>query len=133
MFSLPDDWDYTIKGLAYLSTDGIDSIRSGIQELERAGYIFRSRIRDDHGHLRGTKYKVYPTPHSPDSDSPALENPTLVNPTQEHPTQANPTQLNIDRTSKEESNTDLSNIDSFSSGARPSVLANLEAKRKEVI
>ena len=64
MFSLPDDWDYTLKGLAYLSTDGIDSIRSGIQELERAGYIFRSRIRDDHGHLRGTKYKVYPTPQS---------------------------------------------------------------------
>lgn len=133
MFSLPDDWDYTLKGLAYLSTDGIDSIRSGIQELERAGYIFRSRIRDDHGYFRGTKYKVYPTPHSPDSDSPALENPTLVNPTQEHPTQANPTQLNIDRTSKEESNTDLPNIDSFSSSVRPSVLANLEAKRKETI
>ena len=108
MFSLPDDWDYTLKGLAYLSTDGIDSIRSGIQELERAGYIFRSRIRDEHGHLRGTKYKVYPTPHSPGSDVPTLENPTLVNPTQDHPTQANPTQLNIDRTSKEESNTDLS-------------------------
>ena len=118
MFSLPDDWDYTLKGLAYLSTDGIDSIRSGIQELERAGYIFRSRIRDDHGHLRGTKYKVYPTPHSPGSDEPTLENPT---------------QLNIDRTSKEESNTDLSNIDSFSSSVRPSVLANLEAKRKETI
>lgn len=133
MFSLPDDWDYTLKGLAYLSTDGIDSIRSGIQELERAGYIFRSRIRDDHGHFRGTKYKVYPTPHSPGSDVPTLENPTLVNPTQDHPTQANPTQLNIDRTSKEESNTDLSNIDSFSSGVRPSVLANLEAKRKEAI
>ena len=133
MFSLPDDWDYTLKGLAYLSTDGIDSIRSGIQELERAGYIFRSRIRDEHGHLRGTKYKVYPTPHSPDSDAPALENPTLVNPTQDHPTQANPTQLNIDRTSKEESTTDLSNIDSFSSGVRPSVLADLEAKRKETI
>lgn len=133
MFSLPVDWDYTLKGLAYLSTDGIDSIRSGIQELERAGYIFRSRIRDEHGHLRGMKYKVYPTPHSPDSDAPTLENPTLVNPTQDHPTQANPTQLNIDRTSKEESNTDLPSIDSFSSSVRPSVLANLEAKRKEAI
>lgn len=132
MFSLPDDWDYTLKGLAYLSTDGIDSIRSGIQELERAGYIFRSRIRDEHGHLRGTKYKVYPTPHSPGSDVPTLENPTLVNPAKDVPVQANPTQLNIDITSTEESNNDLSTIDSIpSSDTRPSVLAALDAKRRE--
>ena len=46
--------------------------------------------------------------------------------------QGNPTQLNIDITSKEESNTDLSSIDSIPSGdTRPSVLAALDAKRKE--
>ena len=39
MFSLPEGWDYTLRGLAYLNTDGIDSMRSGIRELERAGYI----------------------------------------------------------------------------------------------
>ena len=59
MFSLPEGWDYTLRGLAYLNTDGIDSMRSGIRELERAGYIERRRTRDEHGKLRGTVYKVY--------------------------------------------------------------------------
>ena len=49
MFSLPEGWDYTLRGLAYLNTDGIDSMRSGIRELERAGYIERRRTRDEHG------------------------------------------------------------------------------------
>ena len=112
MFSLPDDWDYTLRGLAHINLDGIDAIRTAIKELEKAGYIKRTRIRDENGRLRGTKYKVYATPRPPTSDSPTLENPTQVKPTQEEPTQANPTQLNIDITSKEESNTDLSNTHS---------------------
>ncbi len=132
MFSLPNDWDYTLKGLAYINLDGIDAIRTAIRELEKAGYIKRSRIRDENGRLRGTKYKVYAFPRPPTSDSPTLENPTQVKPTQEEPTQVNPTQLNIDITSKEESNTDLSITHSIlSDSSRPSVLAALEAKRKE--
>lgn len=132
MFSLHNDWDYTLKGLAYINLDGIDSIRSAIRELEKAGYIERTRIRDDHGRLRGTKYKVFAKPRSPTSDSPTLENPTQVKPTQAKPTQANPMQINIDITNTEKTNTDLSNTHSFlSDGSRSSVLAALEAKRKE--
>ena len=132
MFSLPNDWDYTLKGLAYINLDGIDSIRSAIKELEKAGYIERTRIRDDHGRLRGTKYKVFAKPRSPTSDLPTLENPTQVKPTQAQPTQENPTQINIDITNTEKTNTDLSNTHSFlSDGSRSSVLSALEAKRKE--
>jgi len=40
MFSLPEGWDYTLRRLAYLNTDGIDSMRSGMRELERADYAF---------------------------------------------------------------------------------------------
>ena len=79
MFSLPDDWDYTLKGLAYINLEGIDSIRSAIRELEKAGYIIRTRVRDEQGRLRGTSYKVFATPHLPESGSPTLENPTLDN------------------------------------------------------
>ncbi len=39
MLSLPEDWDYTIKGLAYICKDGVDSICTTVKELERAGYI----------------------------------------------------------------------------------------------
>ena len=132
MFSLPEGWDYTLKGLAYLNADGIDSMRSGIRELERAGYIERRRTRDEHGRLRGTVYKVYAVPRKPASDAPTLENPTQVNPVEATPAQVNPMQLNIDKTITEESNTDLSSIDSILSGdTRPSVLAALDTKRKE--
>ena len=39
MLSLPENWDYTLKGLTTLFSDGIDSIRQGIKELEENGYI----------------------------------------------------------------------------------------------
>ena len=132
MFSLPEGWDYTLKGLAYINMEGIDAIRSAVRELEKAGYIERTRTRDEQGRLRGSNYKVYATPHLPKSASPTLENPTLGNPAQAAPTQENPTQLNIDKRNPEEINTDSENIDSIlSDGYRPSVLAALDAKRKE--
>ena len=41
MLSLPDDWNYNMQGLAILSRDGIDSVRSAIKELEHHGYVER--------------------------------------------------------------------------------------------
>ena len=38
MLSLPEDWNYNMQGLATLSRDGIDSVRSAIKELEHHGY-----------------------------------------------------------------------------------------------
>ena len=132
MFSLPDDWDYTLKGLAYINLEGIDSIRSAIRELEKAGYIIRTRVRDEQGRLRGTSYKVFATPHLPESGSPTLENPTQVKPVQAEPTQEKPTQLNKDKTNTQKTITDSLTIDSIpSDSSRPSVLDALEAKRKE--
>ena len=96
MLSLPDNWDYTLKGLSLINREKIDAIREAIRELERAGYIVRSRERDEKGRLRGADYIIYEFPKKPVSDLPTLENPTLDNPTQENPTLENPTQLNKD-------------------------------------
>lgn len=41
MLSLPPDWDYSIRGLAMLNTDGIDGIRTAMKELEDEGYRCR--------------------------------------------------------------------------------------------
>ena len=122
MLSLPEDWDYTLKGLAFINREKIDAIREAVRELEKAGYIVRSRERDKKGRLRGTDYVIYETPQ-PASNLPTLENPTLDNPTQdnptlEKPTLENPTQLNIDiqktdLPKKEKSNTDASTTDSI--------------------
>ena len=48
MLSLPEDWNYNMQGLATLSRDGIDSVRSAIKELEHHGYVERHKmcIRD---------------------------------------------------------------------------------------
>ena len=135
MLSLPEDWDYTLAGLSHINREKIDAIREAVKELEKAGYIVRSRERDEKGRLRGADYVIYeqPQPREPEAatsggqppilDLPTLENPTLDNPTLEKPTQKkptleNPTQLNkdIQKTNlpkKEKSNIDLSSTDSI--------------------
>ena len=82
MLSLPEDWDYTLKGLSLINREKIDAIREAIKELERAGYIVRSREP--------------PTPDLPTLENPTLDNPTQEKPTLEKPTLENPTQLNKD-------------------------------------
>ncbi len=64
MLSLPKNWDYTLKGLTTLFSDGIDSIRQGIRELEEHGYIVRERRRDEKGRLGSMEYIIYETPHT---------------------------------------------------------------------
>ena len=114
MLSLPEDWDYTLAGLSHINREKIDAIREAVKELEKAGYIVRSRERDEKGRLRGADYVIYEQPQtSPVSDLPTLDNPTLEKPTQEKPTLENPTQLNKDILSKEQSITDLSSTDSI--------------------
>ena len=112
MLSLPEDWDFTLKGLSLINREQIDAIRAAVRELEQAGYIVRSRERDSQGRLRGADYIIYEQPQ-PVPDSPTLKNPTLDNPTQEKPTQEKPTQLNKDISSKEQSITDLSSTHSI--------------------
>ena len=113
MLSLPEDWDYTLKGLSLINREKIDAIREAIKELERAGYIVRSRERDEKGRLRGADYVIFEQPQPPTPDLPTLENPTQEKPTLEKPTLENPTQLNKDISSKEKSITDLSSTHSF--------------------
>ena len=49
MLSLLDDWNYNMQGLASLSRDGIDSVRSAIKELEHHGYVQRNIVRNEYG------------------------------------------------------------------------------------
>ena len=112
MLSLPDGWDYTLAGLARINREKIDAIREAVKELEKAGYIVRSRERDGKGRLRGAEYVIYEQP--PISDYPTLENPILEKPTQEKPMLENPMQLNKDITK-----TDLENTDFINNGSIP--------------
>ena len=72
MLSLPEEWDYTLQGLAYINQEQIDAIRQAVHELERTGYIARTRERDSRGQLRGAEYTIYEQPQSV-SALPALD------------------------------------------------------------
>ena len=87
MLSLPEDWDYTLAGLARISLEGKDAIRAAVVELEKAGYVTRSRVRNEKGHLQGTEYVIRERPVF--SAQPALEEPASENPTLEDTTQLN--------------------------------------------
>ena len=91
MLSLPEKWDYTLQGLAYINREQIDAIRQAVHELEGAGYIVRTRERDSRGRLRGAEYTIYEEPQL-SSDLPMLEKPLSENPMLEKPTLDNPMQ-----------------------------------------
>ena len=83
MLSLPDDWDYSLKGLTTGCRDGIDSVRSAVHELEDGGYLCRSKVRDARGRIIDYNYEVFELPQkeriekrpAPVPNSPSSENP----------------------------------------------------------
>ena len=111
MLSLPENWDYTTKGLAAICKDGIDSISSCIRELEKHGYIIRERMRNEKGQLTTIEYTILEQPKNtlPEQEKPIQENPVLDIPAQAEPIQENTAQLNTNKSNIKELNTDISN------------------------
>ena len=110
MLSLPENWDYTTKGLARICKDGVDSICAGVRELEEHGYVIRERVRNTNGRLGAIEYTILeqPRPSKPKRTNPLQANPVLEFPALANPEQENPAQLNKDISSKQGSKTDLS-------------------------
>lgn len=130
LLSLPEDWNYTTRGLAAICKEGVDSIGAALRELESAGYLSRHRLRDKSGRISDTEYVVYESPcketeadspdkvsqgtDGPDTDSPCTENPYMVSPDTatprtDAPDTENPAQLNTQVSNTYESNTQKSN------------------------
>ena len=107
MLSLPEDWDYTMKGLARICKDGIDSSSGGIRELEAHGYLVRARVRNENGQLGSIEYTILEQPKEPAQtpapirEKPIRENPIQVKPMLDAPIQENPAQLNTKEQNKE--------------------------------
>ena len=62
MLSLPENWDYTTKGLARICKDGVDSICAGVRELEEQGYVIRERVRNPNGQLGPLSTRSWSSP-----------------------------------------------------------------------
>ena len=110
MLSLPDDWDYTLKGLAAINKESVDAIRT-----------------DERGCLRGCDYYVYEYPQTPPSSSGgnAESVPPMLEPlASDSAVLGNPMQLNKEIQNKEKQNTDL--ILSEGEAVRTKVRDNIE-------
>ena len=138
MLSLPENWDYTTKGLAAICKDGIDSISSCIRELEKHGYIIRERMRNEKGQLTTIEYTILEQPKNtlPEQEKPIRENPVLDIPAQAEPIQENTAQLNTNKSNKKELNTDISNtypIKSYQKEPEPTKVAQLPKEKSDRI
>lgn len=133
MLSLPENWDYTTKGLAAICKDGIDSISSCIRELEKHGYIIRERMRNEKGQLTTIEYTILEQPKSapPERENPIRENPVLDIPAQAEPIQENTAQLNTNKSNIKELNTDISNTYPIKSYQKEPEPANAAQPTKE--
>ena len=128
MLSLPDEWNYTTRGLAAICKEGVDAIGGALRELEKAGYIVRRQLRGPGGRICDTEYTIYEKPRPaaeeppeeagpdttpPDTGAPDTAFPYLVEPDMVEPSTEKPAELNTKRSNTQKSNTHLSNTHSF--------------------
>ena len=125
MLSLPEDWNYTTRGLAKICKEGVDAIGGALRELEAAGYIVRHQMRDRQGRISDTEYVIYeqPQPKEPDTPQPDTASPDTENPYLDSPDTEKPAELNIEKSKTQKSNTQGASTDSIpfreTAAARP--------------
>ena len=105
MLSLPDDWNYTTRGLAKICKEGVDAIGGALRELETAGYIVRHQLRDRQGRISDTEYVIYeqPQPRQPEPPKPDTASPDTENPYLDKPDTEKPAELNIEKSNTQKS------------------------------
>jgi hypothetical protein len=132
MLSLPENWDYTTKGLSCICKDGIDSINATIKELEEHGYVVRRRTRNEKGQLTSIEYTILEQPQLLDNSelSPKREKPILEKPKLGEPILVKPHQLNTNTSKTNSLIPDVLNIDSSNPyQSNPNPIKNIPQKR----
>jgi len=109
MLSLPDDWDYSLKGLVFICKESYDTVRSILAELKAHDYIEIIKSRAENGTFR-YKYLIFINPSQkaeimrnyPDGKNPYMDNPDMENYDQYNINKSNINNLNdnIDKIDK---------------------------------
>ena len=137
MLSLPENWNYTTRGLAAICKEGVDAIGGALRELETAGYIVRHQLRDRQGRISDTEYVIYeqPQPKKPDTPSPDTDAPDTENPYMEKPDTEKPAELNIEKSNTQKSITHGSSTDSipFRKGRDAMSVTEIESYRELIL
>lgn len=63
MFSLPENWNFSTKGLTSIVKDGERSVRSTLKELEDNRYLIRKPIHDG-AHIIDWEYQIFEAPYN---------------------------------------------------------------------
>lgn len=58
VMSLPDDWDFSLKGICELSKENYTAVNNAIKELIEAGYCQRGKTKAN-GRFTGYEYRFY--------------------------------------------------------------------------
>lgn len=94
MLSMKEDWQfYTAELATHSDKDGISSVRTGIQELEKVGYLKRVQPHGDHGKFDTLEWVLTDIP----AFSPHTEKPHTVKPHTEKPQADNRTLTNTNK------------------------------------
>ncbi|MGN0162269.1 MAG: helix-turn-helix domain-containing protein [Candidatus Ornithomonoglobus sp.] len=125
MMSLPDNWEYSIRGLTAICKESKTAVMSALRELIDAGYVKRVKIQSAGNGFHKWIYSIYEAPQSgsPGAENPCSENPNAENPNAENPCAENRTQINKDIINKDKLNKDVQSIDD--------VLAKIQNKKLE--
>lgn len=62
MLSLPETWDYSVKGLVSVSKENIKAIRTILKELEDHNYLVREKYKNNKGQFE-YNYSIYEVPY----------------------------------------------------------------------
>lgn len=106
ILSRPDDWEFSVGGLAAFCGCGKDAIRGALKELEQAGYLTRQQLHGEGGAFSGNLYEIHDSVDQTDDNPPLSDNPTTASaplsgkPSTGKPSTENPTQRNKDLTKK---------------------------------
>ncbi|MFV1027487.1 DnaD domain protein [Bacillus tropicus] len=109
ILSLPDDWVFYMEEISTHAKDGIDSLRVGMKELKKYGYVRRFPVKNEKGKITNWETIIYEVPQ--------VENPHMEKPQVEVPFVENPTLLSTKElsTNKQNTNKQNTNIQSSSS------------------
>ena len=118
MLSLPENWNYSIRGLAAICREGPEAVGGALRELEAAGYVARRVLRDPGGRILDVEYVIYEHPLAAPEPHPEI------------PDAAAPDRADAPQYKKEKRRKERSNIHRFSSGEAGGEAAGAEGYRR---
>ncbi|MGR5998369.1 DnaD domain protein [Bacillus cereus] len=110
ILSLPDDWVFYMEEISTHSKDGIDSLRVGMKELKKFGYVRRFPVKNEKGKITNWETIIYEVPQV---ENPHMENPQVEKPQMEVPFMENPTLLSTKELSTNKQNTNIQSSSSI--------------------